>query len=255
MRNDEFIGGEFTWFTGIVKDINDTEYLNRVKVNCLGFYDDAKDDELPWATVMMPATSASIKGVGMNHNLQVGSWVVGFFRDGPSAQDPVVMGSIATQTDGTKDIPTEAQVSGNTNHVYRSQSGHVIEVDNTLGSERINIKHKSGTTINIPADGTVFINSSNITVDITGNTTIHGDLTITGKTHSVGDVSTEAGNSPTLATHVHEEIPGTGGSGSPSPSTVMTSKPFAGGTTVTYLKDEAGNEIPNSRTVNPPSGT
>ena len=135
MRNDEFIGGEFTWFTGIIKDINDTEFLNRVKVNCLGFYDEAKDDELPWATVMMPPTSGSIKGVGMNHNLQVGSWVVGFFRDGPSAQDPVVMGSIATQTDGTKDIPTEAQVSGNTNHVYKSQSGHVIEVDNTIQTE------------------------------------------------------------------------------------------------------------------------
>ena len=240
MRNDEFIGGEFTWFTGIVKDINDTEYLNRVKVNCLGFYDDAKDDELPWATVMMPATSGSIKGVGMNHNLQVGSWVVGFFRDGPSAQDPVVMGSIATQTDGTKDIPTEAQVSGNTNHVYRSQSGHVIEVDNTSGSERIKVAHKSGSHILMKTDGTI---------EIKGNTNVIGTL------HATGDISTEAGNSPTLATHVHEEIPGTGGSGSPSPSTVMTSKPYAGGSTVTYQTDSEGNEIAGSRTVNPPSGT
>ena len=227
MRNDEFIGGEFTWFTGIIKDINDTEFLNRVKVNCLGFYDEAKDDELPWATVMMPPTSGSIKGVGMNHNLQVGSWVVGFFRDGPSAQDPVVMGSIATQTDGTKDIPTEAQVSGNTNHVYKSQSGHVIEVDNTTGSERINIKHKSGTTINIPADGTVFINSSNTTVDITGNTTIHGNLLVNGTTHSTGDVSTDAGNAPTLATHKHKYAPGTGGASSPQPSTTDSSVPDA----------------------------
>ena len=210
MRNDEFIGGEFTWFTGIVKDINDTEYLNRVKVNCLGFYDDAKDDELPWATVMMPATSGSIKGVGMNHNLQVGSWVVGFFRDGPSAQDPVVMGSIATQTDGTKDIPTEAQVSGNTNHVYRSQSGHVIEVDNTLGSERINIKHKSGTTVLIDKDGGVHISSVNDIVNIKGNTTITGTL------HGTGDISSDAGNAPTLATHKHKEIPG---SGSPTDTT------------------------------------
>ena len=240
MRNDEFIGGEFTWFTGIVKDINDTEYLNRVKVNCLGFYDDAKDDELPWATVMMPATSGSIKGVGMNHNLQVGSWVVGFFRDGPSAQDPVVMGSIATQTDGTKDIPTEAQVSGNTNHVYRSQSGHVIEVDNTSGSERIKVAHKSGSHILMKTDGTI---------EIKGNTNVIGTL------HATGDISTEAGNSPTLATHVHEEIPGTGGSGSPSPSTVMTSEPYAGGSTVTYQTDDDGNEIAGSRTVNPPSGT
>jgi len=164
VRNDEFIGGEFVWFTGIVKDINDTEYLNRVKVNCLGFYDEAKDNELPWATVMMPATSGSIKGVGMNHNLQVGSWVVGFFRDGPSAQDPVVMGSIATQTDGTKDIPTEAQVSGNTNHVYRSQSGHVIEVDNTEDDETLRVTHAKGATITIDKDNNITIANGGSTV-------------------------------------------------------------------------------------------
>ncbi len=170
MRNDEFIGGEFVWFTGIVKDINDTEYLNRVKVNCLGFYDEAKDNELPWATVMMPATSGSIKGVGMNHNLQVGSWVVGFFRDGPSAQDPVVMGSIATQTDGTKDIPTEAQVSGNTNHVYRSQSGHVIEVDNTEDDETLRVTHAKGAVIVIDKDNNLSItNSGNTVLSSTGN--------------------------------------------------------------------------------------
>jgi len=187
VRNDEFIGGEFVWFTGIVKDINDTEYLNRVKVNCLGFYDEAKDNELPWATVMMPATSGSIKGVGMNHNLQVGSWVVGFFRDGPSAQDPVVMGSIATQTGGTddegmpvlnddgeptyvKDIPTEAQVSGNTNHVYRSQSGHLIEVDNTEDDETLRVTHAKGAVIVIDKDNNLSItNSGNTVLSSTGN--------------------------------------------------------------------------------------
>ena len=222
MRNDEFIGGEFTWFTGIVKDINDTEYLNRVKVNCLGFYDDAKDDELPWATVMMPATSGSIKGVGMNHNLQVGSWVVGFFRDGPSAQDPVVMGSIATQTDGTKDIPTEAQVSGNTNHVYRSQSGHVIEVDNTSGSERIKVAHKSGSHILMKADGTI---------EIKGNTKLIGKLDVTDEvTAMAGSVGEdgESSESVGLSTHTHVEIPGTGGASSPTPATAETASPTKG---------------------------
>ena len=199
MRNDEFIGGEFVWFTGIVKDINDTEYLNRVKVNCLGFYDEAKDNELPWATVMMPATSGSIKGVGMNHNLQVGSWVVGFFRDGPSAQDPVVMGSIATQTGGTKDIPSAAQVSGNTNHVYRSQSGHLIEVDNTSDAERIHIKHTSGTYILMHPNGDVEHNNKNHTkittgddtVTITGNSnvTINGDCNLTVGGNYAADVT------------------------------------------------------------------
>lgn len=159
MRNDEFIGGQFEWFTGIIKDIKDPEGLNRVKVHCLGFYDGVDTKNLPWATVVMPVTNASIKGNGGNHHLEEGSWVVGFFRDGPSAQDPMVIGSIATQTDGTKDLPDDASVD---NKVYKSKSGHLIEIDNSDGGERINIKHKSNSRITMNADGTITIVASNI---------------------------------------------------------------------------------------------
>jgi len=154
---DQFIDGQFVWFTGKIEDINDPKNLNRVKVRCFGFYDDSiAVDDLPWATVMMPVTSASIQGNGGNHHLEVGSWVVGFFRDGPSAQDPMVMGSIATQTNGTQDIPTESSVD---NKVYKSKAGHLIEIDNEDGGERINIKHKSGSYILFKADGQIEIKS------------------------------------------------------------------------------------------------
>ena len=156
-NEDQYIDGMFTWFTGIVKDINDTENLNRVKVQALGFYDDdIAVADLPWATVIMPVTSASLKGNGGNHHLEVDSWVVGFFRDGPSAQDPMVMGSIATQTNGTQDIPTESSVD---NKVYKSKAGHLIEIDNKDGGERINIKHKSGSYILFKSDGQIEIKS------------------------------------------------------------------------------------------------
>lgn len=157
-NEDQYIDGMFTWFTGIVKDINDTENLNRVKVQALGFYDDdIAVADLPWATVMMPVTSASLKGVGGNHHLEVGSWVVGFFRDGPSAQDPMVMGSIATQTSGTQDIPTESSVD---NKVYKSKAGHLIEIDNTDGAEEVRITHgKKGSYIKIDKDGLIEIKS------------------------------------------------------------------------------------------------
>jgi hypothetical protein len=168
--DDQYIGGQFTWFTGIVKDINDPKNLNRVKVQALGFYDDAiAVDDLPWATVMMPVTSASTKGNGGNHHLEAevkdkdgniteaGSWVVGFFRDGPSAQDPMVMGSIATQTDSTQDIPTESSVD---NKVYKSKAGHLIEIDNTDGAEEVRITHgKKGSYIKIDKDGLIEIKS------------------------------------------------------------------------------------------------
>ena len=155
-NEDQYIDGTFTWFTGKIEDINDTENLNRVKVRCFGFYaDDIAVSDLPWATVMMPVTSASIQGNGGNHHLEVGSWVVGFFRDGPSAQDPMVMGSIATQTNGTQDIPTESSVD---NKVYKSKAGHLIELDNTSGSEKIKITHgTSNSFIEFTASGKIRI--------------------------------------------------------------------------------------------------
>jgi hypothetical protein len=205
-NEDQYIDGTFTWFTGKIENITDPENLNRVKVRCFGFYsEDIAIEDLPWATVMMPVTSASIQGNGGNHHLEVGSWVVGFFRDGPSAQDPMVMGSIATQTDGTQDIPTE---SSDTNKVYKSKAGHLIELDNTEGSERVNILHKSGSYILMKADGSIEIN---------GNTKVLGTL------HATGDISTDAGNAPTLATHTHTEVPGTGGASSPTPAEQETS--------------------------------
>ena len=174
---DQFKNGVFTWFIGEVKDINDTKNLNRVRVHAYGYYEGVVNvADYPWATVMMPTTSASIKGNGSNHHLEVGSWVVGFFADGPSAQDPIVMGSIATQTDGTPDIPEESYVNpgvtqvvdainagGNKpsidNKVYKSKAGHKIELDNTSGKEIIKITHKTGSYIKFLEDGTIEIKS------------------------------------------------------------------------------------------------
>ena len=155
---DEFKKGQFTWFTGIVEDVKDPLYLNRVKVRCIGYYDDSVAvKDLPWATVMMPTTTASVQGNGSNHHLEIGSWVVGFFRDGRSAQDPLVMGSIATQSKNeeeedsnipetgflnsptgnfVKDIPGEVGSSWD-NKVYRSKAGHIIQLDNTENKEKI----------------------------------------------------------------------------------------------------------------------
>lgn len=166
-QDDQFKNGLFTWFIGSICDIDDPLKLNRVKVCAYGYYDGYEShDDLPWATVMMPVTSASIKGNGGNHHLEVGSWVIGFFRDGPSAQDPIVMGSIATQTptgkvdkDGNptfdKDIPSESSVD---NKVYKSKAGHLIEIDNTSGAEKIKITHgKTNSHIEFTSTGKIRI--------------------------------------------------------------------------------------------------
>lgn len=163
-NDDQFIGGQFAWFIGRVMDIDDPLNLNRVKVLPYGYYSqDIKTENLPYSTVMMPNTSASLKGNGANHHLEVGSWVVGFFRDGPSAQDAIIMGSIATQTDGTQDIPTESSVD---NKVYKSKAGHLVEIDNKDGAERIHIKHKSGSFILMDSTGGITIKSNTKTTVI-----------------------------------------------------------------------------------------
>jgi hypothetical protein len=96
-----FMGkGEFVWFTGVVEDRTSDPYkLGRCKVRCLGFHTDDTTQlptaDLPWASMMMPITSASMQGVGETPLGPIeGTWVVGFFRDGAEAQDPVVMGTI-----------------------------------------------------------------------------------------------------------------------------------------------------------------
>ena len=173
---------------------------------------------------------ASVAGVGKNHSCRVNSWILGFFRDGKSAQDPIILGTITSSTGGVSDIPPEAHVDGNTNHVHRTEAGHLIEYDNTPNNNRINITHSSGTTININNAGDVEINSISDVVSIDGNTTITGTLHVTEATTCAEEITakSEGDESVTLTGHTHTEVPGTGGASSPTPSTAQTSSPKAG---------------------------
>ena len=100
MDSNYFMGLDgFVWFTGVVEDRNDPSQLGRVKVRCLGFHTDNKDDiptkDLPWAHVMHPVTDPSMQGMGSSPSfLLEGSWVVGFFRDSREKQQPVIMGTL-----------------------------------------------------------------------------------------------------------------------------------------------------------------
>ncbi len=218
LHDDQFVGGQFAWFTGVVEDINDTEYLNRVRVRAFGYHSDdtaeVPTDALPWATVMGTTLNAGHKGVGSNHQLVIGTWCVGFFRDGLSAQDPIIMGTVASsQPDGTLDLPTEAQVSGNTNAVYKSTAGHLIEIDNTLNASRIMVTHIEGTSILIDNSGNVTIDTSSggNTVNIIGNTTITGTLHVSDKITSNDDIVADNDDTKiSLEDHVHVYKTGSG---------------------------------------------
>jgi hypothetical protein len=72
--------------------------LGRCKVRILGFHNPdttfLPSSDLPWATVMQPTTSAAISEVGQTPRIVQGTWVIGFFRDGGIAQQPIIIGTI-----------------------------------------------------------------------------------------------------------------------------------------------------------------
>lgn len=97
--SQDFMGlNGFVWWYGVVEDRRDPLYLGRVKVRCIGFHTHDKSliptDDLPWAQVIQPITSAAISGIGTTPIGPLeGTHVFGFFRDGNEGQEPVVLGT------------------------------------------------------------------------------------------------------------------------------------------------------------------
>jgi hypothetical protein len=89
----------FSWFHAIIEEVNDPLMLGRCRIRVIGLHTDNRSElptnKLPWASPMMPITSASIGGIGISPTgVMVGSWVIGFFRDGENSQDPIIMGTV-----------------------------------------------------------------------------------------------------------------------------------------------------------------
>ena len=70
----------------------------RYKVRIMGYHTasptDLTDDDLPWASVMLPVTAGVSGGAVSTPNLRQGDFVQGYFLDGEDAQQPVIMGVI-----------------------------------------------------------------------------------------------------------------------------------------------------------------
>ena len=86
------------------------------------------------------------------------------------------------------------------NQVDETPSGHVIEMDDTPGGERVLIKHRKGSGVELRADGTVVISALNNKVEVTGGdqTVIiegHGNLVYNGNLNLKvsGDYNVEVG--------------------------------------------------------------
>jgi hypothetical protein len=243
------------WWEGVVENRMDPLKIGRVQVRVFGLHTDnlqnIPEADLHWMQVMTPTTSASNSGVGETPYLIEGTHVIGFFRDGDSRQDGIVMGTVngipqeARRTDKgfcdhrtslganavpgrpskveytpdgvvitdsartaypnrldepdlsrlatginlekdttisskkasqavNNNIPTASGGSFSEpavnytakypyNHVQESESGHVIEIDDTPSNERLHFFHRSGSFIEmLPKGDVVFKAAKNL---------------------------------------------------------------------------------------------
>lgn len=158
--------GNFVWWKGIIVDIDHPEdekfdgplkgKAGRVRVRIFGYHDkdeeNIKDEDLPWAMVALPTTSASMSGEGETHGLLKGSWVIGFFLDGDSGQVPIVLFSIsgiahgdASEWDIYKDEPDVNRLARHHHKLpeHKTAIEYRTKVKNHVGSVKTNTRTNS----------------------------------------------------------------------------------------------------------------
>lgn len=89
----------FIWFFGIVEDLDDPLRLGRAKVRIFNVHSTNSSlvpkEDLPWAHVIMPTTSASLNEAGISPTgLLINTTIFGFFVDGIEQQMPMILGTL-----------------------------------------------------------------------------------------------------------------------------------------------------------------
>lgn len=189
------------WFQGVVEDIDDPEKLGQVRVRIFGENSPGPSTDLnilPWAKVLMPVTSSGFNGIGQAPvGLTVGAWVIGFFMG--DKRHPMILGSmvmtdtISDQAAGKNPVekqyieelgekPTKYATKYPNNRTINTTSGHLIEIDDTPGSERIHVFHKSKSYVEFFPDGSIVTKSMKDNTSVTMNdhsiSVVRGDLQI-----------------------------------------------------------------------------
>ena len=161
--NQGFIGQDFYWWIGQVADDSywrdniipgkfpSPETIKgwgyRYKVRIFGLHDlgetAIKSENLPWANVMYPITAgAYLQNSGQTPMIRQGNIVFGFFLDGKSQQQPVIMGVLGNNSQ------TETRTTIGDDEVTNTTSGKTVCVS---GYSQGNIDY-SGQTKPIPPD-------------------------------------------------------------------------------------------------------
>ena len=111
LMQSNFLGRDgFKWWVGQVapeeaqgSQINGDGWGNRVKVRIMGYHPDdeveLKNEDLPWAHILKsPEAGSGRAGRGKPTQVLPGDNVLGFFLDGDTAQQPVILGVFSSST-------------------------------------------------------------------------------------------------------------------------------------------------------------
>jgi len=192
-------------YRGVVENNKDPQGAGRCKIRIFGIHsdnlNDISTDSLPWAQPVLSLIEGSVSGYGLFGVPLQGSHVFVFFEGGNILQ-PRYFGSApakpTTAPDKSKGFNDPDGVYPNKigsydwntasgtyphNVVLSVHGGHYIEFDSTSGNERINVYHKSGTTILIDKNGNINITGVRDKTEILG-----GNLSVTAS----GNISIEA---------------------------------------------------------------
>ena len=145
-------------------------FAQRVKVRIVGYHpfnNALKEEDLPWATVMMDPMTGNGQG-GMGDTLAVvgGETCIGFFLDGEEAQQPVIMGLIGRQGKTFNSIGEDEIDRTGSNQFKNSTGGNEDKTTKRKPVKADKVKPPASP----PQKGKVFLNSGLGGVD--GNTEI-----------------------------------------------------------------------------------
>lgn len=154
------------FYRGKVENNIDPQKNGKVQVRIFGIHDNSIPvDTLPWAEVSGGTDFGLVQGVGVSSILRNGTFVWLFLLN-EDPDHPVIFGVVK----GAGDISQISKGSYTNIASIVTDSGHIIELNDSGGSEKIEIKHKSGSKIVIQPDGSILIQSvNNMVHNVSGN--------------------------------------------------------------------------------------
>lgn len=152
--NPNFLGRDgFRWFIGVASDYRDCADDSggyRCKVRIIGYHpgdEYLKDEDLPWAQVLVPLTMGSgVRGSGCSFSqIPGGSTVIGFFLDGDDGQQPIIIGSLFTGAN--VDITQELNKGTANFNPFKPPSNYITNKFNVSVDKPVKTEIKVGNTV------------------------------------------------------------------------------------------------------------